>query len=95
MRPRNLSAQGCAALKMAYEATAFFARNAPMIGTIGTAAKRRTAGSRSDARGTARGMRRTAADSIMASQFYKNGSHDSWESTKCQRYRRALATAIR
>ena len=40
-----------------------------MIGTIGTAAKRRTAGSRSDARGTARGMRRTAADSIMASQF--------------------------
>ena len=55
-----------------------------MIGTIGTAAKFRTAGSRSDARGTARGMRRTAADSIMASQFYKNGSHDSWESTKCR-----------
>ena len=36
-----------------------------MIGTIGSAAKRRTAGSRSDARGTARGMRRTAAHSIM------------------------------
>ena len=60
-----------------------------MIGTIGTAAKFRTAGSRSDARGAARGMRRTAADSIMASQFYKNGSHDSWESTKCQRYHRS------
>ena len=36
-----------------------------MIGTIGSAAKRRTAGSRTDARGTARGMRRTAAHSIM------------------------------
>ena len=34
-------------MKMAYDATAFFARNAPMIGTIGTAAKRRTAVARS------------------------------------------------
>ena len=59
-----------------------------MIGTIGSAAKRRTAGSRSDARGTARGMRRTAVQSIMAAQWYKNGSHDSWESTKCQSYHR-------
>ena len=40
-------AQECTALKMAYDATAFFARNAPMIGTIGTAAKRRTAVARS------------------------------------------------